>query len=171
MVAQMLESEERQGELKTEGPSTEAKDRWKQLADRGQLNAAVIEYVRPRTAVDLQSLQMDLAEYLDVEGEEGLALRASPNCVVYSGCNRAFCEVLVGLIEKKRLYLQPAKSSMYDAESLPFKLPLQEGLPEEKPKRPIWVPMMLQVSPPAQPDDRLMRIARIKLNSSKAAAR
>lgn len=171
MVAQMLESEERHGELKAEGPSTEAKDRWKQLAERGQLNAAVIEYVRPRTAVDLQTLQTDLADYLDVAGEEGLALRASPNCVIYSGCNRAFCEVLVGLIEKKRLYVQPAKVSMYDTERLSFKLPLQEGLPEDKLKRPVWVPIMLQVSPPAEPDDRLMRIARIKLNSSKAAAK
>ena len=171
MVAQMLESEDRHGELKQEGPSEEARDRWKQLAERGQLNAAVIEYVRPRTAVDLLSLQRDLADYLEVEGEEGLALRASPNCVIFSGCNRAFCEVLIGLVEKRRLYLQPAKAEMYEADQLPFKLPTQIGLPEEKPKRPLWVPVMLQVSPPAEPDERLLRIARIKLNSSKAAAK
>lgn len=169
-VAQMLESEGRHGLLEADGPSDEAKERWKQLADRGQLNAAVIEYIRPRTAVDLLSLYQDLNEYLDVEGDIGLALRAEPNCVIFSGCNKAFSDVLLGLIEKRRLYLQPAKATMYDRDSLPFSLQLQEGLPAEKPKRPVWVPVMLQVSPPSEPDERLLRVARIKLNKSKSSA-
>jgi ATP-dependent 26S proteasome regulatory subunit len=169
-VAQMLESEERHGLLADEGPPEDVKNHWKELADRGQLNAAVIEYVRPRTAVDLLSLQQDLNEYLDVAGEIGLALRSEPNCVIFSGCNKEFADVLAGLIEKRRLYLQPANASMYDVESLPFSLPAQEGLPAEKPKRPVWVPVMLQVSPPSEPDERLSRIAKIKLNKPRRPA-
>lgn len=169
-VAQMLESEGRHGLLEEEGPSDEVKDHWKELADRGQLNAAVIEYIRPRTAVDLLRLYQDLNEYLDVAGDIGLALRADPNCVIFSGCNKAFSDVLLGLIQKRRLYLQPAKATMYDLDSLPFSLQLQEGLPAEKLKRPAWLPVMLQVSPPSEPDERLLRVARIKLNKSKSSA-
>lgn len=166
-VAQMLETEHRSGSMKGEGPSEDILNRWKDLADHGQLNAAVIEYIRPRTAVSVQQLKEDLAEFIPTEGELGLALRAVPNAVIYSGISQKMCELLAELVKRKRLFLHPAKPDFFDQESLPFELPVLEALKDEKVPRPVWLPVSLRVSPPTAPDERMMRIARIMLNQPK----
>jgi hypothetical protein len=170
-VAQMLESEHRSGNLKGDGPSEDLLNRWKELADHGQLNAAVIEYIRPRTAVSVQQLRQDLGEFIPTEGELGLALRAEPNAVIYSGLSQELCELLAELVKRKRLFLHPARPDFFDQNSLPFELPVLEALGTEKVPRPVWLPVSLRVSPPVSPDERMMRIARVRLNRPKSSAR
>ncbi len=165
-VSQMLAEESRKGLLKTSGPSEEMLARWRQLAERGQINAAVIEYVRPRTAVGFSRLQEEFQDLFDTRGEIGLALRSDPNVVLWSGLSAELSELLVNLIKAKRLFLHPAPPGFYASEELGFTLPSVSGLDEKKLPRPGWYPVTLQVSPPAGGGDRLMNVARIKLNKS-----
>ena len=79
-VTQMLEEEQRNAEFLEE--EEETKEQWMELAEHGQLNAAVIEYLRRCDAALFPSLQDDFAPFLTTAGD-GLALRADPNVVLW----------------------------------------------------------------------------------------
>ena len=75
-VLQIMEEEERRGETNVEdGADAEVQIRWKELAEFGQFDAAVIEYVRYRDVVTFARLIEDFAPYCDTKGEFGLVLR------------------------------------------------------------------------------------------------
>src|SRR5262249_60970506 len=76
-VTQMLEEEQRQAQFLEE--EEESKEQWMELAEHGQLNAAVIEYLRRWDVALFPKLQKAFTPFLTTAGHQGLALRPHPN--------------------------------------------------------------------------------------------
>jgi len=161
-VTQMLEEEQRHAEfLEEDAP---AKEPWMELAEHGQLNAAVVEYLRANGHAAFPRLQEDFAAFLTTSGEQGLALRSDPNIVLWSGMSQELATLLSTLIAQRRVYLHTASPDEYKSLGKGLKLPLLEALAETKQSRPVWLPATFHLSPPAGGAGRFARVTRIKLS-------
>lgn len=160
-VTQMLEEEQRHVPIDDE--EEPAKDQWKELAEAGQLNAAVVEYLRRCEAAPFPTLQDDFAPFLETAGDQGLALRADPNVVLWSGMSQELVELLSTLISQRRIYVHPAASDTYKTLGKALKLPVVEELDESKQARPVWMPAAMNLLPATGGSaSRFARVARIK---------
>lgn len=162
-VMQVLEEEERRGEVPVEEEPEQPK--WMQLAEAGQLNAAVIELVRLRSQVTVPQLQVDLRSYLDVDGEFGLVLRGHPKVVICTRISREFADLLTTLLSGRRVFLHPAEASLFEPGGRP-NLPVIESVPSEAVDRPQWLPTLMRAVPPATGSAELSRLARIRLGKA-----
>ncbi|MBS0266232.1 MAG: AAA family ATPase, partial [Planctomycetes bacterium] len=102
-VTKMIEEEQREASFLDDDEPV--KEQWMELAEHGQLNSAVMEYLRRCNEAPFPKLQDDFAPYLETSGEQGLALRADPNIVLWSGMSQPFAELLSSLISQRRIYL------------------------------------------------------------------
>jgi hypothetical protein len=161
-VTQMLEEEQRHAQFLEE--TEEAKEQWMELAEHGQLNAAVIEYLRRCDVAPFPKLQEDFAPFLTTTGEQGLALRADPNVVLWSGMSQELAELLSSLIAQRRIYIHATGIDVYKALGKAVKLPVVETLDETKQARPVWLPTAFRLLPPEGGSGRFARVARIKLS-------
>ncbi|HUG91591.1 MAG TPA: AAA family ATPase [Planctomycetaceae bacterium] len=161
-VMQMLDEEERRGAL---DPEAGREDReWAALAEHGQLNAAVVEYIRRYDYVTFPQLEQAFAEFLPTEGEVGLALRSDPNVVLWVGLSPEFSEVIAKLIAARRLYVHRTPLDRYQADGNALRLPPLDDLPAERLKRPAWLPVCLRDLPPEEGAGPFARVARMKLS-------
>ena len=163
-VIQMLEEEKRQGPTETRDEAALLDRRWKELADHGQLKAAVVEYVRRHDYVTFPQIQQDFVDFLEANGEQGLALRSDPNVVLWVGMSRELAELLASLIAAKRLYVHPADVERYASERAAMRLPRLTEMSEQRIARPAWFPVCLRNLPPAGGSGRFARVARMKLS-------
>jgi hypothetical protein len=163
-VTKMIEDEQRQGTLHgwldDDGPKI--KEQWRNLAEMGQLNAALVEYVRTHDPASLADIESIIDPYLPARGDQGMALKSDLNCVVWSGVSKEFIDLLQSLIAARRLHLHACDVAMYKSSGKTLPLPVRKELPAEKLERPEWLPCTVRVvpSPGAQ---RLSRIGRVKL--------
>jgi MoxR-like ATPase len=162
-VAQMLEMEQRQGFLDDVEDAAENLPAWAQLAQAGQLKAAVVEYIRQNGEALFPQLVEDLSKYVDVTGELGLAPRANGNTVLWVGMSPELCEVIMDLVSARRVYVHPADPERYRRAQRGLRLPLLGEPTDEKLPRPKWLPSSLRVAPHPVHAARLARLGRIKL--------
>lgn len=162
-VTQMLEEEQRQKEFSGDEEEV-AKEKWMELAEHGQHNAAVIEYLRRCDMGLFPKMQDDFAPFLTTTGEQGLALRADPNVVLWSGMSQEFATLLSTLISQRRIYIHQVPAAEYKDLGKGMKLPVGEKVGDEKQARPIWMPAGFRLLPPAGGSSRFARVARIKLS-------
>lgn len=162
-VTQMLEEEQRQATLVPDQGDAPAREAWQALADHGQLNAAVIEYLRKNGRAIFPQLQQEFAQWLPATGELGLGLKSDPNVVVWAGMGKEFTDLLAALISARRVYLHPCPPDAYNKAGKVIPFPLVSELPEERLPRPGWLPALLSVVPPKTGSGRLARIARIRI--------
>ena len=165
-VMQMLEEEQRYAGPEDEVPDDAPKPEWVALAEHGQLNAALAEYVRKHDFVTFPQLQEAFASFLSTEGEQGLALRSDPNIVLWVGMSGEFAELLSKLIAGKRLYLHAANADRYAGKTNGLKLPRLDELPEDRVSKPAWLPTCFRQLPQEGGTGRFARVARIKLARS-----
>src|SRR5262249_7285595 len=142
----------------------EAKEQWMELAEHGQLNAAVIEYLRRCDTALFPSLQDDFAPFLTTAGDQGLALRTDPNVVLWSGMSQDLPQLLSTLIAQRRISVHPSPAEGYKERGKTMKLPVVEKLVDEKQVRPVWMPAAIRLLPPEGGSSRFARVARIKLS-------
>jgi hypothetical protein len=161
-VTQMLEEEQRQAEFLKEEEAS--KEQWMELAEHGQLNAAVIEYLRRCEVALFPKLQEDFTPFLTTAGDQGLALRSDPNVVLWSGMSQELATLLSTLIAQRRIYIHTHTAAAYKEIGKGLKLPVVEELKEGKQPRPIWMPAAFRLLPPAGGSSRFARVARIKLS-------
>lgn len=162
-VMQMLDEEKRHGRLDETVQKRSVKEDWMELAEAGQLSAALTEYVRRNDHVLVPQLQEALKNYMKVDGEVGLALRADPNAVLAVGLSPELAEAIVKLIDGKRIYVHPSEAEKFKNVPVP-KLPQLKELPEDKIPRPGFLPTCFRDLPPDGGSGRLSRVARIKLS-------
>lgn len=160
-VMQMLDQEHRQGALASD--DFDEVPEWQQLAEHGQSTAAIVEYIRSHDRVPFPQLQQDFAEFMETEGEQGLALRSDPNIVLWVGMSRELAEILAKMINNRRLYLHPTEAEQYGEAAASLRLPQLEELPEERISRPGWYPTCLRDLPQSGGSGRFARVARIGL--------
>lgn len=164
-VTAMLEAEQRNDAMVIPDDDDGELPAWAQLASAGQLKAALVEYVRGDGDVLFASLQEALAPYMDVEGDFGLAARANPNTVLWTGMSQPLCELLVELVSSKRLYVHPTDIDRYKELEKGLRLPVLKEPTDEKVARASWLPSSLRCAPHPIHAARLSRIGRMKLAS------
>lgn len=162
-VTQMLEEEQRDAEF-LDDDEEKAKEQWMELAEHGQLNAAVGEYLRRCDAALFPNLQDDFAPFLTTAGDQGLALRSDPNVVLWSGMSQELATLLSTLISQRRIYVHAAPAEGYKQLGKTIKLPVVENLGDDKQPRPVWMPASIRLLPPEGGSSRFARVARIKLS-------
>ncbi|HLQ43649.1 MAG TPA: hypothetical protein VK137_02885, partial [Planctomycetaceae bacterium] len=179
-VLQMLEAEQRQ-KAAAAGDEQQFEDKpfsfdptdleeedvveeWKTLAQSGDLPAAVVEYIRGHDGTTIPQLQSLFADFTATRGEQGLALRADPNLIIWLGLSPEFAGEIVKLIGNRRLYLRLADPSAFEEFSSDIKLPKLTSLPDNKVSKPAWLPTCLTDRVPDEPDPRLERVARMMLS-------
>jgi SpoVK/Ycf46/Vps4 family AAA+-type ATPase len=161
-VTQMLEEEQRQAEFLAEEEAS--KEQWMELAEHGQLNAAVVDYLRRSDTALFPKLQEDFAAFLPTAGDQGLALRADPNVVLWSGMSQELATLLSTLIAQRRIYIHATPAEAYKEIGKGLKLPMVTEPGEGKQPRPVWMPAAFRLIPPAGGSTRFARVARIKLS-------
>ncbi len=164
-VTAMLEAEQRNDAMKLPEDDFGELPPWAQLASAGQLKAALVEFVRGDGDVLFASLQDALAPYMEVTGDFGLAARANPNTVLWTGMSQALCELLVELVASKRLYVHPTELDRYKELEKGLRLPVLKEPTDEKLARASWLPSSLRCAPHPIHAARLSRIGRMKLAS------
>lgn len=161
-LQQVLEEESRRGESDVaDGATAIPVHKWKELADHGQLDAALVELVRLHDALPLNRLEAELAPWMPTSGDYGLALKGSTNVVLWTRISRPLADMLIRFIEGKRLYLHAASAEAY-GQGRRVTLPILSQLPEDKAAQPSWLPTTLRLVPPAS-GARLTRVARIRM--------
>lgn len=166
-VTRMLDEERRQEVVSSgEQPVIPAKapEAWQNLAEHGQLNAAVIEYLRKYDIGLFPRIQDDFTGLLTTSGDQGLALRSDLNVILWTGMSQEFAELLSELIAARRIYLHITGVEAYKSLGRTLKFPAIGSLPEAKSPRPVWMPAALRLLPPAEGSNRLGRVTRIKLS-------
>ncbi|MCA9054324.1 MAG: AAA family ATPase [Planctomycetaceae bacterium] len=164
-VLQIMEEEERRGETGVEdGADGKVQIRWKELAEYGQFDAAVLEYVRYRDITTIARLMEEFAPYFETKGEFGLVLRADTKVVVWTRMSQELADIVSDYIAGKRLYLHPAEASLYEGAWHPA-LPPMTAVTDDKVERPHWLPSTLRLIPLANGHRKYGRLARIKLKS------
>lgn len=137
---------------------------WEAMLEEGQVRAALLEYVSSQKDVTFSQLQNDFGEHMEVEGEFGLALRSDPNIVLWIGMEAALAAPLGKLITDRKVYVQPSPGEGYSSDVVSkVKLPKLPGLPDSQMSRPCWLPATLSAVAPHDVDERLTRVARMKL--------
>ena len=164
-VSQMIEDERREAELNAVlEPDDRPLEPWEDLAEHGQLNAGIVEFLRRRETVTLAQLEETFTRWCPGPAEVGLALRSDPNAVLWTGLTPPLAETLAGLISNRRVFLHPAPAESYQAAQRQVKLPLAAELPAEKLPRPMWLPAVLRLIPAeGASSGRFARVSRIKL--------
>ena len=138
-------------------------EQWKTLAQSGDLPGALLEYVRSHDGTTIPQLQSAFAEFTSTNGEQGLALRADPNLILWLGLSAEFAGEISKLITNKRLYLRLAGAETFGDAASEMKLPKLTSLPDNKVSKPTWLPTCLTDLAPDEPDSRLDRVARMML--------
>ncbi len=164
-VTAMLEAEQRNDSLVIPDDDEDELPAWAQLASAGQLKAALVEYVRGDGDVLFASLQDALAPYMEVAGDYGLAARANPNTVLWTGLSQPLCELIVELVSSKRLYVHPTDVERYKQLQKNLRLPVLKEPTDEALPRASWLPSSLRCAPHPVHSARLARIGRMKLAS------
>ncbi len=164
-VTSMLESEARDEALQIPEDDDEEKalPPWAQLANSGQLKAALVEFVRADGDVLLPDLVEAFKPYMEVTGDQGLAARANPNTVLWAGMSQPLCELICELVSSKRVYVHPADVERYKEIQKSLRLPVLKEPTDDRLPRAAWLPSSLRCAPHPVHAARLARIGRMKL--------
>lgn len=164
-LRQVIEDEERRGEADVDdGAAAAPLEKWKQLAEHGLLEAALVELVRGCDALPFNRLEAELSAYMPTAGEYGLALRANPRVVLWTRISRELADLLARFVEGKRLYLHPARPEVYRS-GRQLTLPVVDELPTVRLEKPAWLPTTLRLIPCSN-GTKLSRVARIRMGRS-----
>ncbi len=165
-VMQVMDEEERLGETDVaDGRDATVTPKWVELIEYGQVDAALVEYVRFKDIALFSKMIQDFSEFTEAKGEYGLVLKADPKIVVWTRMSQELADAISKFISGKRLYLHPCETDLYQGEKHPA-LPVLMQLPEEKVDKPHWLPMTLRMMPPLEGNRKFNRLARIKMGKS-----
>lgn len=173
-VLQMLENEQRartgQEEVTTidlfdADDEDEAADQtWQSMIEEGQIRAALLQYVSTSGEVTFAQLQKDFQPHLESSGEFGLALRWDPHIVLWEGMSAEVAAPLGKLISDRKLYIHSVEATTYAGTSDQITLPRLPAMPDNRVSRASWLPVCVSPVSPDEIDERLCRVARMKLN-------
>jgi hypothetical protein len=136
------------------------------LAAAGQLKAGIVDYIRKDGDVLFPNLVEAMEPYMEVTGDQGLAVRSNPNTVLWAGMSQALCELICELVSSKRIYVHPTELERYKEIQKGVRLPILKEPTDDKIPRAAWLPSSLRTAPHQVHSARLSRIGRMKLGGS-----
>ena len=137
---------------------------WRSMIDDGRVRAGILEYVSEQNEVSFAELQAAVAGHIEADGEFGLALRADPHVVIWHGMSAEIAAPLAKLISDRKLYLHPVSSSRYGNSAAKVSLPKLAALTDTRLAKTAWLPVTISAIAPEEVDERLVRVARMKLH-------
>lgn len=165
-VNQLLEEEERLDAQKraadAEMPVVAAPALWQSLAETGQLKTALVDYIRDRKEALFPELMDAFGPYLVTTGHYGLASRANPNVVLWTGLSGELAELIVELVTARRIYVAVSSRTRYGDDAPDNRLTLLEEVPSGPVAKPAWLPVMLRMFPDPNATELFGRIGRMK---------
>ena len=173
-VLQMLETEQRDktGEenaptidlFDSEDDDADEAESWQSMVEDGQVRAALLQYVSSTGEVTFDQIQRDFKPLIETQGEFGLALRFDPHIVLWEGLTAELAAPLAKLISSRKIYIHPVEPGAYREAAKPITIPKLLGVPDNRISRPSWLPVTLSAVSPDEVDERLCRVARMKLS-------
>ncbi len=159
-IMQVMEEEQRKGEvidlIEVEQP------RWKQLAEHGQIQAAIYSFIETNDNVPWATLLKEFEPYLETRGEYGLVIRSNPKIVLCVRLSRDMADIIAEYLHGRRIYLHPAATELIPESAKPT-LPAIEEIPEETVNSPVWLPTIFRILPHPGKSGQLARVARIRM--------
>ncbi len=112
-------------------------------AQKGDLRAAVIEYVNAQGSVTFVELQNYLSPYIEVRGEAELSL-PNLNLVLWAGVSDEFANFVQELWGDPDLVADGCSPMEYLWDGGALNLPIAKRPPKQGYKEPHWAPMVLR---------------------------
>ena len=172
-VLQMLEQENRERGVSEQEAfdhepdlgALDDEDVWVTMAGEGRVDEAIVEYVRSQDDVTFAELMNVFRDHLEVDGEQGVALRSDPNIVLWLGMSGEIAGPLAKMISSKKLFVHQSTIERYESEADDIKLPKMDDMPDDRVSRPAWLPCVISdFEPDGGGDGRFARVARMKLS-------
>lgn len=138
--------------------------KWVALLQEGDVMGAVADYVKENDETTIPELQETFAKHLETTGDQGIALRADPNIVLWLGLGGELASAISKLIGGQKLFLHESDAHRFGSKIEQIKIPMLESMPDERAPRPMWLPAVLSDVAPESPDARFARVARMKLS-------
>ena len=136
---------------------------WKTMIAEGRVQAGLLEYVSEQDDVTLAELQQAVTGHVEAAGEFGLALRADPHVVIWHGMSAEIAAPLAKLISDRKLHLHQVSGSRYGNAAASVTLPKLAALTDSRLSKTAWLPATISAVAPEEVDERLVRVARMKL--------
>ena len=159
-LGQVLDEEQRRGDAS--GGQVAAKPKWQTLAASGQLETALVEYIRAVDAPTFVRLVTDFAPFTEVAGDYALVLKADPKLVIWTRLSQPLTDLIANLVGARRMYLHPVAQTAYAGTKHPT-LPFLSSIPESEVAKPHWLPTTLRIVP-AVGASKLGKLSKVKLN-------
>ena len=123
-------------------------DEWDKLGRLGDIEGAIISYVKAYDYVSFVELDKKLMPFIYTEGDFALFL---PDCnemiVLWAGLSEKLSEIYARLLREKRIFVEPTSFLTYFIDGGNLKFPLCKQL-KRKYKKIHWLPITLRVVPP-----------------------
>ncbi len=139
-------------------------ERWVTLLQEGDVMGAVADFVQSNEDATIPELQEAFAKHMETSGDQGIALRADPNVVLWLGLGGELASAISKLIGGQKLFLHESDAHRFGPKIGEIKIPILESMPDDKAPRPMWLPAVLSDAAPEKPDQRFARVARMKLS-------
>jgi hypothetical protein len=118
---------------------------WKDFAEAGVLEEAIVLYVEERDYVTFAELQRNLGEYRDLTGP--WAVEACPNGILWAGMSEEFQQAFRKLREQERIKIESVGPLCYLIDGMLPSIPVAKRGPRDKVKgyaNPHWIPVCLR---------------------------
>lgn len=156
-VLQMLEEEQRKGAAEIFGGESQKK-KWEQLAQKGELTEALVEFTRFHSTALLSKLQSSFAQYTETSGDYAIVLDSDNLVALWTGLSQPFAELIVKYVQTRRLFVNPIDVGDYQKAKSVLKLPVLRELREKPLPRMVWFPCALKLVPPESGSGRLGKL-------------
>ena len=117
-----------------------------------RLEELAIEFVQRRDWTTMVELQQHMSDYMEARGD--MVWEIAPGVVLWAGMSEEFANLVMGLIEKKRIFLHPTIPLTYFVDGCTLRLPVAKRPPKDGYKKDHWLPVCLRTVPPKKKQGR-----------------
>lgn len=117
---------------------------WQEKAQAGDLQGAVLEYVRQFDFVTFAELQRRLEPFAAVRGQISISL-SNLGLVLWAGLSDPLADAILALVKAGELRYEATDQFAYWLDGMVLDLPLPRRVPRGGYKRPRWLPVCLRL--------------------------
>jgi hypothetical protein len=117
---------------------------WEQLAAKGDLDDALLSYVRRTDTPTFTEIQQRFAEFMPTEGSSALHLPRRPNTILWAGMSEELSALFVRAFESKTIIPMPTIPLVYMIDGGALNLPIAKRVTGQDYKKEHWLPTVLR---------------------------
>lgn len=120
---------------------------WLDLAEKGQIEDAVVAYVRHNDWVTYVELENRFAAFCEVKGSYSVSPADDENTIIWANMAETWCKLLSKLRQEGRIFWHPSSAFVYMIDGGYLPLPIAKKPPKGGYKTLHWLPVCLRVVP------------------------